>query len=100
MLVSLTQFIRPNGRKVPVTCEVSDELSPMVQLITGKGYRFTVEAVGDGTVALCVEDDTMDHDIEIAENGPGDNSPNLKLEKLIKRFAARLERNARRKDPC
>lgn len=84
--VPITQFVRPNGRRRAVTCEVDGELEPKVKAILAKGYRFTAEELSGMGVSLCIEDNDSDVAVEIAENGPGPRSPQVMLEKLIREF--------------
>jgi hypothetical protein len=90
MQVNLTQFIRPNGRQRQTFAEVSDDLRARVEAIRAAGLRFTAEDLGNGKVSLCIENDEEDLAIEIADNGPGENSPTVALERLIRSYRGTL----------
>ena len=82
--IRITQFLRPNGRKAKIFADIPDELK-------GKGdlLEISAEDVPGNRVMIYAhvkgqsEEDEL---TELADNGPGDNSPNAALERLIKRF--------------
>jgi len=89
--VPLTQYLRPDGRRRAITADVDIKLGPKVRAILDKGYRFTAEELSGLGVSLCIENDEEDLAVEVAENGPGSNSPRVALERLISKF--KLEDN-------
>lgn len=82
MTLEMTQFIRPNGRKQPTSCEISDDLAGKVKEIHDAGLRFTAEVVGTN-VSFCIESDEEDLAIEIVSNGPGVRET---VENMIRKF--------------
>lgn len=90
--VEVTQFIAPNGRKRLVFAEVGAEVKEMA-----KGMRLSSEVLGTGKVALYARWDGEKEEaesVEIADNGPGENSPRAVLTRLITRKY--LERRKKR----
>jgi hypothetical protein len=70
MIVHLVQFLRPNGRQVPVECDVPDSLRPQVEAIRERGFRFTSEVLMTDHVSLAIEHPTYgDFDGQICRNG-------------------------------
>ena len=82
--IRITQFLRPNGRKAEVYADIPDELK-------GKGdlLEISAEAVPGNMVMIYAHvkgQSAEDELTELADNGPGDNSPQAALIRLIKRF--------------
>ena len=78
--IKLTQYIRPNGRKVPTTTDVEDVFADMAE-----GMLLSCEVLGTGQVALYAkypQDKEEEEAMEIASNGPGIQKV---LQLLIKR---------------
>jgi len=69
-----------------VAVEVDDALREQVEAIEVAGLQFTAEVIPGGVVSLCIENGEDDLAIELAENGPGENSPTVALERLIRGF--------------
>lgn len=84
--VEIIQFMRPNGRRRRMLAEVGEELAAK-----SKGLIISVEELGTGEVAIYVrrKDESKESEhLELAENGPGKNSPNEVLKRMIKSYAA------------
>ena len=87
MKIQLIQFIRPDGRQRPTWADdMPEDLAPIVEAIRKNNMRFTAEDLGTGHVSICLEHREGDFDIEIAQNGPGENTPKRCLERIIRRF--------------
>jgi hypothetical protein len=85
--IPLTQFLRPDGRTREVWCDdMPSDLAPKMDELTAYGCRLTCEELSTGTVSLAIEHANGDFAIELAENGPGANSPKNALEKLVRGF--------------
>jgi hypothetical protein len=85
MNVPLTQFLRPNGRQVTVTCkDVNDNLQKNYDEIKANGLRLACEELSTGVVSIALEHDLGDYDMELCQNKP--DAPKQALEKLIERF--------------
>lgn len=73
--VGFTQYMMPNGRKVPVsiTLEGPIELESKVQSILDAGLSFGIEMLTTGQISMTIEDiaNGMDADIRVCNNGPG-----------------------------
>jgi hypothetical protein len=81
--VSLTQYLRPNGRKEEVTCEVPDDVAEMA-----KDMILSCETLTTGEVVIYARKSDWDEEnelMEFATNSPGPNQPDLALARLIKR---------------
>lgn len=85
--VPFTQYLRPNGRAVPVKIEVADDAALKARKIIDFGLEFECEVLSTGEVSLTITDpEDGDLDIEVVPNGPGMREA---VERLIDRF--RLE---------
>lgn len=84
MLVNITQFMRPDGRQVPNSCEISDALELQYKAILANECKLTAEVLMTGHVSQAIEYEDGDFDIEICSNEP--DAPKAALEKLIGRF--------------
>ena len=74
--IEFTQFMRPNGRQVPVKIERPDEIAAMAERLKGAGWRFEVEVLMSGIVSfeICRVDLDGEHVTlvsELCDNGPG-----------------------------
>lgn len=83
--IQFTQFMRPDGRPVPVSIDRPDDIAAKAAEITKRGYRFECEHLSDGHVSLTITDDDGDADIELAPNGPDVPAA---VDRLITRFTA------------
>ena len=82
--IRITQFIRPNRRRAIIYADVPDELYEKAMLLDISCERITETEVA---IYAHVKGESEEDELsEIAYNGPGDNSPNAALERLIKRF--------------
>ena len=56
--IPITQFLRPNGEKRPLVCDVSDDVASLYeQVIAPLGVRITAECLQHSSfVSLCLED--------------------------------------------
>jgi len=85
MIVKVTQYYRPDGRKKTHEIEVSDECKEKYQEIISCGARLTAEQLMDGVVSQTIE--TVDGDYDIILTRGNDPSKNKEaLEKMIMRF--------------
>ena len=82
--IRITQFIRPNRKRAKILAQVPDELYEKAMLLDISCERITPTEVA---IYAHVKGESEEDELsEIAYNGPGDNSPNAALERLIKRF--------------
>lgn len=71
MNVEVTQFLLPNGRQVPITVSVPDNLQSKYRILHDCGARLTAEVLTTGAVSVCVEEPEIgDFDIRVHKNGP------------------------------
>lgn len=82
--VEIIQYLRPNGRRRRMLAQVGEEIAKLAQnlIITaeelsGMGVSITIRKQGEP------EENEL---IDIANNGPGENSPTNVIIKLIKRI--------------
>lgn len=84
--IPFTQFLRPDGRPVPVRIERPDDIATKAEAIIARGYRFECESLSTGDVSLTITNDKRgDVEIEVVPNGP---EVPLAVDRLITRFAA------------
>ena len=83
--VEIIQFMRPDGRRRRMLTYVGEELAAKA-----KDLIVSVEELGTGEVAIYVrrkgESEEAEH-LELAENGPGKNSPTEVLKRMIEKHA-------------
>ena len=85
-IVPLTQFMRPDGRQVPVTIEVAQDVADKARTIIARGFRFECECLSTGQVSMTITDpEKGDLDIRVRENGPGIREA---VEDMVRRFHA------------
>jgi len=82
--IRITQYLRPSGKKDELLADIPDELKGKADLLA-----VSCETVPPNHVMIYAhvkgqsEEDELS---ELAENGPGENSPTEALIRLIKRF--------------
>lgn len=82
--IRITQYLRPNGRKARIFADIPDELKGKADLL-----EISAEAVPGNMVMIYAHvkgQSAEDELTELADNGPGENSPNKALIRLINRF--------------
>ena len=69
--VKMIQFLRPNGRQVPVETDLPDNVADRANAIIATGYRFEIEELRTGEIHVTIS--AGDDDIVgiLAPNGPG-----------------------------
>ena len=82
--IAFTQYMRPDGRPVPVRIDRPDDIAAKAHSIIARGYRFECEQLMDGDISLTITDDEADHDIEVVPNGP---EVPAAIDRMIERFA-------------
>ncbi len=85
--IPFTQYLRPNGRPVPVSIDRPAEVSDLAQRIIDAGYRFEAEELTTGHASFTIAGPEGDEDIELCMNGP--KVPEA-VDTLVKRFAAKI----------
>lgn len=69
--IQFTQYMRPDGRAVPVWIERPAEIAAKAEAIVARGLCFECEQLATGDVSLTITDpDEGDVDIEVVPNGP------------------------------
>lgn len=86
--VQLTQFMYPNGGRKQTSVDLPDDICMMAE-----GQILSCEMMPNDWSKVVFysrksEWDEEDEDCEIADNGPGDNSPKNALTRLIQRVNA------------
>ena len=73
--IPFTQYVLPNGRKLPVRIELPSEIVAKAQTFINSGGWFECEVLTTGHVSLTacavVEGEPQDIAIEVIPNGPG-----------------------------
>lgn len=70
--IPFTQYMRPDGRAVPVTIEVAPDVADKARAIIARGLRFECECLATGQVSMTITDpEEGDLDIRLRDNGPG-----------------------------
>jgi len=81
--VEIIQFLRPSGRRRRMLADVGEDLAAKV-----KDLIISAEQLAAGKVAIYVRRKSApveaEH-LELAENGPGENSPAEVLKRMIKK---------------
>lgn len=85
--IHFTQYLRPDGRREPVTIDRPEEIAKLASLITDRGYRFECEHLPTGHASLTIAGPDDDEDIEVVPNGP---EVPAAVDRMIKRFAAKI----------
>lgn len=83
-IIRITQYIGQSRKRAEIPVDIPDELKE-----TAEGLEIGCEALPDMHVAIYAhrkEQSAEDELTEIANDGPGENSPNKALERLIRRF--------------
>ena len=83
-IINITQYLRPSGKPALVMASIPDELVEIAETL-----EISCEALPDMHVVIYAhrkEQSAEDELTEIADNGPGENSPDKALERLIRRF--------------
>ena len=82
--VEIIQFLRPSARRRRMLAEVGEDLA-----VKAKDLIISGEELGTGKVAIYVrrkgEPAEAEH-LELAENGPGKNSPTEVLKRMIEHY--------------
>lgn len=89
MIVKVTQYMRPDGRKRPMTMKLDASLLPLYEEMLAAGFRFSVEVLGNGVVSVCIENDEYDADCALSPNGP----------EIVEKMEAMLRNKAWTKPP-
>ena len=82
MEIPVTQFLRPNGRRVQVWAPVPDGREEKVQRLLEEGLVFSAEVLTSGNVAVYVGKSLEDDD-ELCELGGNDETVNDAMARLI-----------------
>ncbi len=85
MTVTVTQFMRPDGRQVKRELEISDEYKEKYEEILSCDARLTAERLIDGTVSQTIECGNFDFAFAIT-TGKDFNENKQALEKMILQF--------------
>ena len=82
--VEIIQFLRPNGRRRRMLADVGEELAAKA-----KDLIISAEELQTGKVAIYTRrksEPVEAERLELAENGPGKNSPTEVLKRMIERY--------------
>ena len=82
--IIITQYLRPNGKKADIFAQVPDDLYELAMSLS-----ISCELLPTDIVAIYAHrrgESAEDELSEMASNGPGSNSPEKALERLIRRF--------------
>lgn len=85
--IPFTQYMMPNGRKVPVSIEVADDVYATATKLIDAGLCFECEVLTTGQVSMTITDpEEGDLDIRVRPNGPGIREA---VEDMVRNFNAR-----------
>lgn len=82
--IRIIQYMRPHGEKRLCYVDIADELEE-----AANSLEISAEMVTTDKVMIYAHrkgEPKEDELTELADNGPGDNSPTIALERLIRRF--------------
>jgi hypothetical protein len=82
--ILIIQYLRPHGREAIVRAYIPDELVELVGNLVISGEQVPTDKVI--IYAHRKGESEEDELTELADNGPGENSPDIALERLIRRF--------------
>ena len=83
-VIRITQYLRPNGKRAEIPVEIHDELKEIAE-----GLEISCELIPTERVVIYAHrkgESAEDELTEMADNGPGNNTPTMALERLIRRF--------------
>ena len=81
--ITFTQYMRPNGRPVPVIVDRPEKIAAKAKQLSEAGYKFECEVLMTGNVAFTISNGEVDCAIEICKNGP--EAPHT-VDRLIEGF--------------
>lgn len=70
MSILFTQYLLPDGKKVPIYIDMDIETEIKATILLENGFHFDAEVLSTGLVSFTCEDDEEPISIEICENGP------------------------------
>ena len=70
MSIPFTQYLRPDGRKRPMTINRPEHIEGMALALSTEGARFNCEELSTGHVSVTCEFAGGDVAIEVCPNGP------------------------------
>lgn len=97
MAVPFTQYLRPDGRKHPISIELDEVTEAKAQLILSEGLVFECEVLTTNMVSLTITSQERDEDIRLAPNGP---KVPTKVAELINEFDLDAYRSRNRIRPA
>ena len=83
-VIRITQYLRPNGKRAEIPVDIPDELKEIAD-----GLEISCELIPTERVVIYAHrkgESAEDELTEMADNGPGNNTPKKALERLIRRF--------------
>lgn len=72
-MIEFTQYLRPNGRRKPITINRSIEVEERAERLIMAGLRFEAEVLTTGEVSLTVFDQDSEEDVAIELTPNGDH---------------------------
>jgi hypothetical protein len=85
--MNFTQFLRPDGRQVPVTIDRPAPIEAQAAKLIAAGYRLECEHLQTGDVSFTVTSKDCDEVIEVVANGP---QVPAAVDRLVTKAAERL----------
>jgi hypothetical protein len=73
MPIPFTQYLRPNGRQIPVEIALDYDTELKARAILDAGFKFEIEMLSTGQVSATIADPVNDEDVshaKIVPNGP------------------------------
>lgn len=84
MIIEITQYHLPDGRRTTETTTIADSLKDKYELIRKLGLSLTAEVLSTGNVSCTITDNELgDIDISLTKNGP---EVQVGIEKMLARF--------------
>ena len=83
-VIRITRYLRPSGKRVVMPVDIKDELKEIAE-----GLEISCELIPTERVVIYAHrkgESAEDELTEMADNGPGNNTPKKALERLIRRF--------------
>lgn len=79
MKLTVTQFMRPDGRRKPITLEIPDDCKSKVEEFQACGCEITCEQMMNGQAVQYISHDEGDFAIEMSNSGKDADAALLKM---------------------
>jgi hypothetical protein len=96
MSIPFTQYLRPNGRRRPMTIDRPQPIEDLASAVDIAGGKFTCEELSTGEVSVACEYGDQDIACEVCPNGP---EVEAAVDRMIKTAYKRITGRPLPRDP-